>query len=374
MPRQQWGRPLTYAATKIGGALLDRSDRLREEKSQKDELDAWSRSVDLANNFPDVYREVQSGKIRNVGVAANAVNQRQEQEKAQRGKDDDRIRDAQEKTLNLANLRAGSSDPTAPRANLDLPQFRAMPGGAPAPRIPGGQEIPDAGMVGQFEEMQTARPAISPTERADVMRSRLRPGDQGLAGVAGRSIGMADERLERLQKKTLALSIESKEPTSPSALAEGNATFEQMATYGGMTGPEMQKRAREGEPTAPQRPTWDRQARIAEADRRGLVPDSPERFDFIMKEPGDVTATQERAYSEKVKFAEIEKLADQIFPSAAEGEDDPSANAKKQWIRNAKLDYLKQHPVSGDPLAAQFASLTERLRQIDAAIDAEMQK
>ena len=359
------------------GRKRDERKRLKDER-ERERLSnmALARLNGISpDSDPDIWKSVESGQVSGED-AVKVIKSRRSQDAAMT---------AQRQDLDMSLANRSVEDPNASRMNLDIGAFKpnlgsqgmSMPQrGAP---VSGGMESPNAGMAMRGRELAQANPSMTPTERTNVMRSEMRPGDEGVAGVAGRSLSISDDRKKAVNEQDAEAAWQQFSqglqggggPMQPDALKKMGAGFGDMAKYTGMNPKQMQQRALEGEPN--EGPKWSKedQQTVRLLEQQG-IPENDARFPQAFtdaKKKGGVTQGQQRTYDERVKFAEIEKMADNVFPKDDTGQ---YKQAKKDWIRNNKLDWLKQNPLNADPLASQLQQLLEAEKRLDAAIDAEL--
>lgn len=296
----------------------------------------------------------------------------------------------EELDLNLANRAV--EDPNASRMNLDMPGAPRMPGspqmpgpGLNIPRfgpvrpggipttVSGGTELPDPSMRNMMSGIASGNPSMMPNERMDVARNMMRPGDEGLAGVASRSMQMAKTRAttqDEEAKRRFISEFSPDEMYDVPRLAQMGFTEEAAIKYAGrgpVSGREVSRMMYEGQPPAPEKPskpTWLQQLYHDQAVKQGLKPGTMEYFQFVTK--ADTTKQDD---ANKKDRGELLESISRAMITAAEKDGVPfsmdsvlnQATAVAEAISEKKEEFTKDYSQEASAVEAQIAQLKQIL-------------
>lgn len=352
----------TSAGESISSALFLRAKERRRQEAEQAERDRKKRADKFMaslvglnrpdNPDHDIYQGIEAGEVDwENGKQALAVRKAQREEQAAQ----QAAQQAQRTELDMSLANRAVEDPNVSRMNLDMPEFRPMPANQPAPRIPGGEELPNMRMANRFGQIAEKYPGMAPDSRIMVGRDEINPGPT-TSDVAARQIQMYQQDAtrqktagEQQQREITAQQI--KDPNLRRMYIANQITEEQAGLI-----PQQY---------APVRPSYDRQLREQEAARRGLQPNTPEWFDFVMKESGGVTETQERSDAKELAYAKIEEQSYE-FAKSHNFDYDPEGTEKlrKRWVLDERIKWMEANARSTDPLAAEMKELLSMKAQL----------
>lgn len=270
------GTQIGSGLANFGAGLGAHFARKRQEKDERNELLAWAESAQIKDSYPDIYRDIQAGRIKSVGVAANAVANAEKDTERRMADLQAKTMAMQDKDIKLASR--ATVDPTVRgMQQMDFRTGKWSPGARPNPQ-----------MVKRMERIGEANPDLYHEEKATVLKGELNPFSERLAAAKNATLAMAEnrgkERAKAAGEQAWGEYESGAAPLSGPQLGKMGATFDQRMTYAGMNQPQAQKYAREGEEPEGAKPTWAQADRIREAKRRGLKEGTPEYFDFVHKE------------------------------------------------------------------------------------------